>query len=433
MASRTEGTESLFAATSSYAFPFRVQVLEVVQPLGQFYAAVLPADLLLKTTYSDPLTVMRIASDGQYDLRGHQRTLTKKRLQEIGRFIDTVEAAFPNSIILAANYNAEGELLEDDNDRWYVEYAPDGRIELVIPTAKKVAAVVDGQHRLYGFKEAGVEGRSGMPLLCAVYLDLPNPFQAFLFASINYNQKPVSKSQSYENYGYNLEKEPEDSWSPEKVAVFLCRKLNTDPVSPLAGHIIIAAQTDPSLQHVAEAIKKTWAVSTATVVEGLLRLFSTNPKRDRDLMHQKPADEGRKRLLLEKEPDSSPLRQYYLNTNDLLIYTMVLNYFKAVSKLMWSTSEQTFIQRTIGIQALFDLLREIAPSSLAAKDVSQQYFEKLLEPLRSLSFTDDFYHASGGGRVRVRKTMFFKLGLIESSELGPDAETYLRLTGVERT
>jgi DGQHR domain-containing protein len=96
-----------------------------------------------------------------------------------------------------------------------------------------VAAVVDGQHRLFGF-EAVSDERKKMPLACAIFLDLPTPQQASVFATINFNQKPVSKSQTYELFGYNLDDEPPESWSPEKLSVFIARKLNVDPQSPCA-------------------------------------------------------------------------------------------------------------------------------------------------------------------------------------------------------
>ena len=43
-----------------------------------------------------------------------------ERWKEIGKFIDTVEAGFPISLVLAANYRKDGELEEGDA-RWTVE------------------------------------------------------------------------------------------------------------------------------------------------------------------------------------------------------------------------------------------------------------------------------------------------------------------------
>lgn len=417
-------------------FPVRTPVLKVVQPLGECFAAVLPAELLLRVTYSDPLRILGFLESGDYELKGHQRKLVKERLKAIGRFIDTVEAAFPNSIILAANYNEDGELVEDEAVRWSVvlNQENDAVGTLIIPTAAKLAAIVDGQHRLYGFKEASLGERLAMPLLTAIYLDLPNPFQAYLFATINANQKPVDKSQTYELYGFNLEEEPPEAWSPEKTAVFLCRKLNTDSASPLKDHIIVAAQSDAAVEVAANAQKKGWAVSTATVVEGLLRLFSGNPKRDRDLMHRKEAGKGRERKLLATEAaqDKTPLRGWYLESNDLLLFTLTKNYFNAVSDILWQTDQRSYIRKTVGIQALFDILRLICPEAIAAKDISEQFFARRLTPCKSINFTDDFFQASGTGRLRIRNALELELGLKTLAEMNEtDRPTYKQICGLQ--
>ena len=133
----------------------RVPAISVVQPLGKFYAAAIPAGMLLQVCYTDRLTAY---PDGKtYRLYGSQRSVAKARLRDIGRYIDTTESAFPNSVILAANYNEEDGLIIDSPDlKWGIE-ARDGSkgcLELVIPTSTKLAPIIDGQHRLFGFTEA---------------------------------------------------------------------------------------------------------------------------------------------------------------------------------------------------------------------------------------------------------------------------------------
>jgi DNA phosphorothioation-associated DGQHR protein 1 len=420
---------------STNIYPIRIPVLKIVQPLGEFFVGVLSAEVLLQVTYSDPLRILGFTDKGEYALKGHQRKLVQDRLKEIGRYIDTVEAAFPNSIILAANYREDGQLEEDDRVRWGVEFSSDnGTVgTLVVPSSAKLAAIVDGQHRLYGFKEASLKERVAMPLLCAIYLDLPNPFQAYLFATINYNQKPVDKSQTYELYGFNLEEELPEAWSPEKAAVFLCRKLNTDSTSALKDHIIVAAQNDLTVEAAAKSQKRDWAVSTATVVGGLLRLFSSNPKRDRDLMHRKEVGKGRERKLLATEAaqDKAPLRRQYLESNDLLIFAITKNYFNAVSDIFWKGDKRSFIRKTVGIQALFDVFRLICAEAISAKDISKQFFAKRMAACRAIDFADDFFEASGRGRQRIRNAIELKLDLRTLADLDKtDVPTYKRICGL---
>src|SRR5947207_140181 len=128
-------------------FPYQTPVLPVIQPFGTFYVAVLPADLLREIAYTDVARVADVDDRG-YKVVGTQRAQRGDRLREIGKFIDTVEAVFPTSIVLAANYREDGEL-EEEAARWVVRDR-----KLQIPSSQKLASIVDGQHRLWAFDEA---------------------------------------------------------------------------------------------------------------------------------------------------------------------------------------------------------------------------------------------------------------------------------------
>jgi DNA phosphorothioation-associated DGQHR protein 1 len=397
--------------SNQLSFPIKVSALRIEQPLGVFYAAKLSAKLLLEITYSDPLRVTsESTSEAAYPLTGSQREESKIKLREIGRFIDTAEAAFPNSIILGANYRESGELEDNPDFRWRVESEDEGNcIQLIIPSATKLAAIIDGQHRLHGFDHANPEKKS-MELLCAIYLDLPNPYQAYLFATINFNQKKVDRSLAYLLFGFNLEQEPAESWSPEKTAVFLCRKLNTDEQSPFYQHIKVAAKDDEKLFG-EKAADDSWAVSTATVVDGILRLFSSNPKKDRDLMHKKLIAEGRTRSSL--DDDSSPFRTLYKQTNDKAIYIAIKNYFLAVKQVFWlHAPEKSYIKKTVGIQALFDVLNSLLKKYFEdTKNISTDFFKAHLEKAKDIDFSTEKFQASGIGRSLVRRTIEERIGL----------------------
>jgi len=210
-------------------------------------------------------------------------------LKEIGKYISSPEAAFPNSIILAANFReATGEIEDDEESdtqsasrkRWTFEMSESERCgRLIIPSRDKLAAIIDGQHRLFGFQELSPRSLE-MPLVCSIYFELPKPYQAYLFATINAKQKAVDKSQTYELFGYSVDDEPAESWTPDKLAIFLARKLNSDPDSPLYLRIIIPAENDIVQSAAAARRSGTWVVSLAVVVEGIARLVSRNPKED---------------------------------------------------------------------------------------------------------------------------------------------------------
>lgn len=410
----------------------RVPAIRFRQPLGEFCVASLSAEFLLEVCYSDPFRLEGFSNEAGYELSGSQRELRDIRLSDIGRFIDTVDAAFPNSIILAANYRDDGQLETEDRVRWRFE--TDGHPDLgwlTIPTRAKLAAIVDGQRRLFGFEKSQVESRKDMPLVCSVYLDLPHSFQAYLFATINYNQKPVDKSQTYELYAIDLESSGPETWTPEKAAVFLCRKLNIDSESPFRGHIVVAALSDESLAEWVAKQRTHWAVSTACVVEGLLRLISSNPKRDRDEMHRFPIGRRHRKVLANlasERSDGPPLRKLFLEVNDLAIFTLTRNYFRAVAKVLWKDDAESYLQKTVGIQALFDVFRSIVRESLEKRTIKEEFFLEKLKPCAIVDFMDSFFQqASGTGRQRIRNCLELCLGIRTLDEIKSDQEQYRRL------
>ncbi len=384
--------------------------------------AALPADFLLKVGFSERYAITETAASGSVAQRGHQRRLDTKRLKLIAGYLETADATLPNTIILAANCLPDGELLDaEDKRRWVIRPGKDGVVWLTVPTEGQLAAIVDGQHRLYGFEEVEDPRRRQMPLACAVFLDLPTPQQASIFATINYNQKPVDKSQTYQLFGYNLDDEPAESWSPEKLAVFLARKLNVDEQSPLKDRIQIAAQDDRVLDEESVARSKEWSVSTATIVEAIMRLITTKAKEDRDCLHRYPVGVGRHRSNL-PGPDKmprAPLRELYVKTSDNVIYALVLNYLCVVDDLFWRKPEPGFIRKTIGIQALFDVLAVLLPEQLRTKNLTKDVWREHLRPAAKIDFTDRIFHASGSGRTRVKKALLFAMGRLKNEDIDP--------------
>lgn len=408
-------------------FPVRCPAIRVRQPLGEFYICSLPADMLLQVTYSDRLRVLEETPPSvPYHVRGAQRDLVRRKVREIGSYIDTVEAAFPNSIILGANYSEGGELINDESVRWKIEIEPEnGHAELVIPSAQKLASVIDGQHRLSAFKLVSSERQRAVELLCAVYLDLPVPFHAYLFATINFNQKKVDRSLAYELFGYDLENEPPAAWSPEKAAVFFCRKLNTESDSPLATHIRVAAANSDFLM----GPNGSWYISTAAVVDGILRLFSSNPKADKDVMHRVELSQRSRSMLA---ADGTPFRSLFLEGNDLAIYTAIKNFFSAASLTVWrDATDRSYIRKTVGIQGLFDVLRTILLRRFPTdRSISISYFSGILGSASNVNFADDFFQASGKGRSRIKNILEIAGDLTDlATANADDRETIRRLLG----
>lgn len=390
--------------------------LKVKQPLGDFYVISIKAEDLLAISYSDPMQYI----DESGNVKGSQRPKDDKRLRDIAKYIDSVEMAFPNSIILAANYTEKGTISRDEKERWkIVENQECGSYTIVIPQEAKLAAIIDGQHRLKAFEHVtNAERFSDLQLVCSVYFDLPNSYQAFLFATINSNQKRVDRSLALEQFGYNVGEEPERAWTPEKFAVFISRKLNIDKnLSPFYQHIKVAPLNAEALFK--EGITTSWYVSTATIVDGITSLISTNPKRDRVEMQQKTFLSGRSREMLSKfKSDNSPLRKQFIEGKDQTIYNTIIKFFKVVEELLWSHNhyEGSYIFKTVGIQAMFDVLKLILKEN-SNSDPDTINFRDYISKVSGVDFSDKFFQASGIGRSRIRNTFGIASGLVQKSKI----------------
>lgn len=416
-------------------FPVVVHALAVNQPLGTYYVAVLSAGVLLETCYSDRLRAIAADDGSGYRLDGTQRGLDPERLADIARYISRSDSSFPNSIILAANLREEdGTVEEKETKRWSIREVAPELYQLTIPSPEKLAAVIDGQHRLFSFALAD---RADTPrlkttLICSIFLDLPKPFQAQLFATINSTQKPVPKSLTYELFGYNISEEDASHWSPDKLAVFLARKLNAEVGSPLGGRIIIAPENDLLISKSKLDDAKNWKLSMATIVEGILRLISSNPKRDTSELLT-PTSRPRADLRQSSRKDKSPLRSLYIEGNDQVIYLVVLNYFSAVNELLWLESKPgSFITKTVGVQALLDILGKLCRDAVKAKDISKAYFKERLKGVQNIDFArPEFKNASGSGRTMIRKFIEIHVGLLDVDTLDPDDDLHVLLQSLE--
>ena len=75
--------------------------------------------------------------------------------------------------------------------------------------------------------------------------------------------------------------------------------------------------------------------------------------------------------------------------------------------MFWKEAKPgSFITKTVGVQALFDILRGLARHAYEARDISSKYFETTLAPAGDIDFAADvFRNASGSGRSLIRRTI----------------------------
>lgn len=404
----------------------KYNILEIKQPLGTFYVFKISAFELLQLVESEPYYLS--LEGGKFRNEGIQRRFDEGRGREISKFLKSSESALPNSIIIAGNTR---NLPEDE--QWKVvlqNLSNSNENYLEIPKLQVNGTVIDGQHRLFSFKHLNVDEQKDYELLCTLYLDLPNPYQAYIFATINMNQRKVDKSLAYELYGYDLNDDEADKWSPEKLAVFLTRKLNLDDKSIFKGHISLAANSDEILEKISGVNSNEWTISTAAIVEGILSLITNNAKRDRDELQIKFENE-RSRIILNEVKSSAPLRKYYIENNDLLIYTILLNFFKATYNVLFQSSPILF--KTVGIQVQFIVLKKILHKIEKEKDISVNYFSyevnNLFSKTTNINFNSAFFQLSGIGKTRIKNILLIAMGLMDLDEIKnkQDVNEYRRL------
>ena len=391
-----------------------LKAIKVVQPLGDFYIAKIKAGDLLKISTS---SVARYNKDG--NLEGDQRPLSEPRLKAIANFIMSEEMSFPTSILIAANIDKEGRIIEDIESRWSVNATEYKDIYNLIVPEHISALIIDGQHRLNAFHYAD-KSCNDIELVCSIFLDLPNPYQAYLFATINGNQKRVDKSLALELFGFDVENEPQDTWSPEKLSVFLTRKLNFNKKSPLYQRIKLA----PLFSELDGLVDKNkWLLSTAAMVEGIMSLISTNPQKDRDMLALKKNNifSNKKRSILDN--NGKPiLRNLYINSNDEEIYQILEKFFYSVKSILWDNATSgSVIVKTIGISVLFDILRNILE-----RDYIQESYDSYIDKIKDVNFTSHYFALSGGGKTKLRRILKFKLGFIQESDLKESDIQFLR-------
>jgi len=138
----------------------------VTQGDHKFYTLTLPMSILSNTCFV-------IGREMDENL-GFQRLLDEKRALEIANYIDNMEGVIPTSIVLSAQ--PESEFIYDSAKKT-VSFNP-------IPTA---FLIIDGQHRVYGFKKA----KTNLRVPVVIFSGLNKTQEARIFIDINTKQRPV--------------------------------------------------------------------------------------------------------------------------------------------------------------------------------------------------------------------------------------------------
>ena len=175
-----------------------------------------------------------------------QRELKSERTKSISKYIYDVDyATFPNSFIIS---------VWNDTYIW-----DDWNLNIIWE-----AYILDGQHRLSGFKEE----EEDFEIIVSVYVGLDKFHQAMIFSNINWLQTKVNKSLIYSLYWFW------DYRTPEIVTYSIIALLNTEQDSPWVGLIIILGKWSwvlslaPFFEELEKEIK-TWVFNKLYLDDGL--------------------------------------------------------------------------------------------------------------------------------------------------------------------
>lgn len=372
-----------------------IPAIRVVQPIGEFFSAVISAQQLVAISYAD---MRRIESDLDRYV-GIQRKLDGARVEEISKFVASSDATFPTSIVLAV----PGACVEFDEKRGRLTLAPgEDESGASIPFAE-IAKILDGQHRVEGLKS--VTGVFDVPV--SIFVDADIADQAYVFATVNLAQTKVNKSLVYDLLDYAKAR------SPQKSAHEIAVALDGFEGGPFYQMIKRLGTATPGRAPGRETLAQ------ATFVGSLLPLISRKPEDDRYALAK-----GRKVKAESQDYQKTPLRFLWVAERDADVAKILVNYFSAVQERWpdaWVSRERGHIlPRTNGFRALMRLLHLIYLKERPFADpekpiVSKQRFRALFD---KIDLDDDDFHKDEfvpgtGGETALFKYMARALKLLD--------------------
>ncbi|MGL1893379.1 MAG: DGQHR domain-containing protein [Spirochaetaceae bacterium] len=314
----------------------KLQYLTITQPIGSYYLSVIEINLLYKYCF-----INRRDYDPQLFISsgGIQRKDSKERIKNIQKYCEDPDATFPSAIIVSIdsdNFTIDNNTIEFNENE------------------KNLFEIIDGQHRLLGITESSLNKSIQIPLV--IMPDLTEEEKAYVFSTINSNQKKIDPSLIYDLFHIS------ETRSPFKTMHELARALNSDENSPFYRRLKMLGKKQLDSE----------TISQGTFVNYLINLISKKPKEDTINI------KNRKKIV----PDEMlPLRYYFIREEDSIIYKIIFNYFKAaenIFNLEWNDPKKYIINRTAGFGGLTMALNKIIQVGLKKNTLDLGFFEEIL-------------------------------------------------------
>lgn len=368
-----------------------VDCLIANQPIGSMYVAVMDCGTLEFLSIVDVRRLEHGTEEREVEVyTGIQRQLNKGREKEIGKYVNLVDATFPNSIILAISS-------ED------ASYNPNTK-KLTIAYRDNVAKVLDGQHRIAGLRH--YEGpEKNFQCIVTIYIDMELEDQAMVFATINKEQKNVSNSLVADLYAFA------ESRSPQKTAHKVARALDAKAGSPFHEKIKILGTAN-------DTEKET--ITQDTFVKSLMKYITSNPQGDRDFYRRNKDKKNAKLPLVSgRDQERLFLRNIFINDDsDLQIAQIMSNYFYAVQNKWpeaWNNvTPNLILNKSTGFIALMKFMKDSylhinKIDQVPTKDDFVNIFNGI--HIRSDEFNRENYIPGSSGQSRLYNDLKEKSGI----------------------
>lgn len=377
--------------------PYEIELpcIRVSQPIGDFYVASIDSSRLREITHYDVRTMVQGREIDEY--LGIQRQVNPKRVKEIGKYVNTIDACFPTAVILAidgkcATYDEERRTLKLKN-------VIDGDGNRIVDRTQ-IARVLDGQHRIEGLFHLN-PGHPPFEINVSIFIEMDIESQAYIFSVVNLAQTKVSKSLVYDLFEYSR------SRSPQKTAHTIAVALDRAEASPFYKRV--------KRLGVATQGRFTETLTQATFVEALLPYLTFDATKDRDtfLRGHRPikANPDELRRLI--------FRNMFLEERDMEIADNLFNYFSAIRSrwpAAWNgTGDGAMLNKTNGFKALMRLFRPAYlhltnPGEVVDAGEFAGMFAR--SNLKDGDFTTDRYKPGTSGETLLFNELGHQLGLL---------------------
>ena len=304
-------------------------VLPIEQPIGVFY--------LSKVKAKELIGAVDIVSRKNNE-EGVQRELSEQRVKD---------ATFPTPIIISVNNDAK--VCFNDMDTITIDYE------------QPFGDVIDGQHRLKGIQQSANIERFELPVILMFNLTLEE--KAYVFSTINSNQKKVDRSLIFDLFGVSSGR------SPQRTAHEIARVMNTMESSPFCNRLKMLGRKTPDQPDA--------TISQGTFSKRVVSLISRNE--NQDLLMCKNG------ITLEQD-ESLPFRKFFIDDRDEVILKILLNCFNALKTVFpeeWSEPHLYILWKTTGFNAVVDSLKTIIPIGIKQKRLTQDFFKDIFTSFKT--------------------------------------------------